>query len=236
MRTSRPMEQDRPRRALLLDALGTLLALEPPAPRLRRELAQRFGIEVTEAQAGEALAAEIAYYRAHLDEGRDASSLAALRRCCAEVLRAALPDSDRVTALDGAELTEALLASLRFTAFADVRPALIAARGRGQRVVVVSNWDVSLVEVLRRLELAPMLDAIVTSAQVGARKPSPQIFARALELAGAGAHECLHVGDSLEEDITGARAAGIAAILIRRGGAPVPEGVPTIETLAELET
>jgi putative hydrolase of the HAD superfamily len=223
-------------RALLLDALGTLVALEPPAPQLRRELAQRFGIEVSEAQAVRALAAEIAYYRSHLDDGRDASSVAALRRRCAEALRAALPRSDALAAVEIGELTGALLASLRFTAFPDAHPALEAARNRGRRLVVVSNWDVSLVEVLGRLELAALLDGIVTSAQVSARKPSPRIFGRALELAGVGADECLHVGDSIEEDIAGARAAGIAAILIRRDGAPGPSGVQTINTLAELET
>lgn len=223
-------------RALFLDALGTLLALEPPAPRLQRELAQRFGIEISEEQARAALATEIAYYRAHLDEGRDASSLATLRHRCAEVLRTALPESDLVAELDQGELTEALLASLHFTPFSDVHPALIAARSRGCRLVVVSNWDISLVEVLRRLELEPLLDGVVTSAQAGARKPSPRIFARALELAAASATECVHVGDSVEEDIAGARAAGIEAILIRRGGAPAPAGVPTIKTLAELDT
>ncbi len=222
--------------ALLLDALGTLVSLEPPAPRLRHELAERFGIEVSEAQAARALATEIAFYRSHLDDGRDASSLVALRRRCAEVLRAALPSSSALAALDAGELTEALLGSLHFTAFPDARPALETARSRGRLLIVVSNWDISLVEVLGRLELAPLLDGIVTSAQVGAGKPSPRIFGRALELAGVSARECLHVGDSLEEDIAGARAAGIAAILIRRDGAPGPAGVPTINSLAELET
>jgi putative hydrolase of the HAD superfamily len=62
----------------------------------------------------------------------------------------------------------------------------------------------------------------VTSATVGARKPDPEIFRAALEAAGCGAGEALHVGDSGEEDIAGARAAGIRAVLIdRRGGGDV---------------
>ena len=52
---------------ILLDALGTLVALAPPAPRLRVELAERFGLAVTEEQAASAIGAEIAYYRMHLD-------------------------------------------------------------------------------------------------------------------------------------------------------------------------
>ncbi len=55
---------DRPRRALLIDAMGTLVRLEAPAPRLRSELRARFGVVVSEAQAAAALAAEIAFYRA----------------------------------------------------------------------------------------------------------------------------------------------------------------------------
>jgi putative hydrolase of the HAD superfamily len=216
---------------ILLDALGTLVALEPPAPRLRVELAERFGLAVSEAQAADAIAAEIAYYRAHLDEGRDRAGLDALRARCAAILRSALPDA---AAIESARMVQALLASLRFTAFADARPALVAARARGQRLVVVSNWDVSLHDVLGALGLGPLLDGVLTSAEVGARKPSPAIFERALALVGATPAETIHVGDSLEEDVAGARAAGIAPVLVRRdGGQPAP-GVRTISSLDEL--
>lgn len=218
-------------RAILLDALGTLLALEPPAPRLRAVLAERFGLEVAETEAQHAIAAEITYYRSHLDEGRDPVALAALRGRCAEALRKGLPARERVAEIDNAALTDALLASLRFEAFADVRPALASARRRGQRLVVVSNWDVSLDEVLDRLELAHLLDGVVTSAAVGSRKPSTAIFEHALALAQVAPPDAIHVGDSLEEDVAGARAAGIEAVLIRRDGTPGPAGIRTVATL-----
>jgi putative hydrolase of the HAD superfamily len=222
------------RAALLIDGLGTLVGLEAPAPLLRRELEQRFGITVSEAQAHRALAAEIAFYRAQMNDGRDTDSLMALRRRCAEVLRNALPDSDRLARVDTASLTAALLASLRFTAFDDAREALLAARARGQRAIVVSNWDVSLLEVLELVGLAPLLHGAVTSAAIGARKPSPAIFEHALALAGAAPGQAIHVGDSLEEDVAGARACGIAAVLLRRDGEPGPAGVATIASLTQL--
>ena len=75
-------------KAVLLDALGTLLELEPPAPFLRRELAERFDVEIEEAEAERAFSAEISFYRDHLDDGRDEQSLASLRERCAEVLTA----------------------------------------------------------------------------------------------------------------------------------------------------
>ena len=221
--------------AILLDALGTLVALEPPAPHLRSELATRFGVDVSEAEAARAIAAEIAYYRAHLDEGRDSAGLAALRRRCADVLRSALPEG-LAGRLELDPLVDALLASLRFRAYPDVRPALQAARARGQRLVVVSNWDVSLVGVLRGLELEPLLNGILTSAVVGARKPAAAIFEQALALARVGPDQAIHVGDSLAEDVAGARAAGIEPVLIRRGGGPPVPGVRTVSSLSEVIT
>ena len=233
-----------PPAAILLDALGTLVALEPPAPLLRAELARRFGLGVSERQAERAIAAEIAYYRAHLDDGRDQESLEALRRRCAGVLRSELPAAD----LELDPLVDALLASLQFTPFADVRPALVEARTRGQRLVVVSNWDVSLHGVLRALELEPLLDGIVTSAGAGARKPAPAIFEQGLTIAGVEPGEAIHVGDSLDEDVAGARSAGIEPVLVlrepvlprrepvlvrREPGSTLP-GVRTISNLAEL--
>jgi putative hydrolase of the HAD superfamily len=227
-------ERPPPPTALLLDSLGTLVALEPPAPLLQRELAVRFGIEVSEAQSAAGLAAEISYYRARLHEGRDAASLAALHSECAEALRAGMPCPAVLAEVDTASLTEALLASLRFVAYPDAAPALAVARARGQTLVVVSNWDVSLADVLDRAGLAPLLDRILTAAELGVRKPSGEIFMRALAVAGVGPQEAVHVGDSLEEDVAGARAAGIEAVLLRRDGRPGPSGVRTIASLAEL--
>jgi putative hydrolase of the HAD superfamily len=208
------LESSREPGTITLDALGTLVELEPPAPHLAREL----GVPLDAAER--AIAAEIAYYRAHLDEGRDRAGVADLRRRCARVLASELSMSD--------DLTDVLLASLRFNVFADVEATLQVLRERGTRLVVVSNWDVSLHEVLARLELTPLLDGIVTSAEAGVRKPSPEIFAL------VGALPAIHVGDSLEEDVAGARAAGIEPVLIRRGGGPGPLGVRTIASLAEL--
>ena len=219
--------------ALLLDALGTLVALEPPAPRLRRALSSGFGISISESEAERAIAAEIAYYRSHLDEGRDEATLATLRRACAQVMGAALPNEARAS-LDPDALVSVLLRSLEFSVFDDVRPSLRQLRGRGLRLVVVSNWDVSLTDVLRRMDLTPLLDGIVTSAGAGARKPTAAIFERALRLAGASPGRAAHVGDGLVEDVEGARAAGIEPIFLRRDGGSGPPRVKTIESLTEL--
>jgi putative hydrolase of the HAD superfamily len=219
--------------ALLLDALGTLVALEPPAPKLRGALLQSFGVAVSEREAERAIAAEIAYYRSHLDEGRDQATLDELRRACAQVMWAALP-AEANERLDPEALVPVLLESLEFTVFDDVRPSLRELRDCGVSLVVVSNWDVSLTEVLGRVGLSPLLDGIVTSAAVGERKPAAGIFEHALRLARTVPGQAAHVGDSVLEDVEGARAAGIEAILVRRDGGSGPSGVRTISSLAEL--
>jgi putative hydrolase of the HAD superfamily len=219
-------------KAILLDALGTLIELQPPAPALCDELAQRFGIHMPVAQAEVAIATEIAYYRSHFDEGANPDELLELRRRCVLAMRDELPPEAVTVPVEA--LTEALLASITFRVFPDVGFALGSARTRGVRLVVVSNWDVSLHDVLARVGVAPLLNGVVTSAEYGARKPDPSIFADALELAGVPASKAVHVGDSLEDDVAGARAAGIEPVLIRRDGSPGPPDTRTITNLIEL--
>jgi putative hydrolase of the HAD superfamily len=224
---------------ILLDALGTLVELLAPAPRLVEALAAR-GVAVSERHAGAALREEIAYYRAHHDTATDTASLALLRARCTEVLREGLERAGAgVGALDDDGLRDALLAALRFRAYPEVPGALRALRRAGHRLVVVSNWDVSLHEALRSTGLAPLVDGAISSAEAGAAKPDPRIFARAIALAGghgARAKGGLHAGDSLEHDVAGARAAGLRPVLVARAGRPaaVPDGVAVIASLGEL--
>jgi putative hydrolase of the HAD superfamily len=193
-------------RAVFLDALGTLVELEPPWISLR----DRVPADVSDERLEGALRAEMAYYRDHAHEGRDESSLADLRERCAALV------SDEL----GTEITaDELVDAIRFDPYPDVVPALRGLRDRGQRLVAVSNWDCSLPRVLERCGLADLLDGAVSSAVAGARKPDPAIFAPALELAGCGPDQALHVGDTPEEDVAGARAAGIRPLLIDREGA-----------------
>ena len=213
-------------RAVLLDALGTLVHFEPPAPLLRAELRERLGVEVSAEAATAAIRDEIAFYKAHLHEGRDAASLADLRRRSADAMRPAL-------GIDG-DLTKALLAALRFRAYPDAAPALATLRDRGLAIVVVSNWDHSLHERLAETGLASLVDAAVASAELGHAKPDRAIFEHALALAGATAGEALHAGDSPEEDVAGALAAGLRAVLVARGASPEASPAPVIGSLAEL--
>jgi FMN phosphatase YigB (HAD superfamily) len=220
---------------VLLDSFGTLVSMEPPGPHLRDALA-RAGHRVGAERAAGAFRAEIAYYLEHHVEGRDPESLAELRDRCADVLRTALDEPG----LSHATARAALLGSIRFAAFPDAAPALRELRRRGLRLVVASNWDASLPEVLAQAGLKNLVDGVLPSAAVGAAKPARALFDAALELAGTSAEHAIYVGDSPANDVAGAAAAGIRAVLLRRGAerldrSAADAAVDGVRPLAEIE-
>jgi putative hydrolase of the HAD superfamily len=215
-------------RAVLLDALGTVVELQPPAPRLAR-LLRESGFEVSEEQAGAGFMAEIAYYLDHHLEGSDPERLARLRDRCAEEMRRALA----VPGLDHPTARRAMLGALEFRPYPDVLPALGELRERGVTLVIASNWDCSLPDWLAPTGIMELVDGVVTSAEVGAAKPEGRVFERALTVAGAEPGEALHAGDKVDNDVEGAAAAGIRAVLVQREGEP-PAGLAAIRSLREL--
>src|SRR3954447_26725605 len=158
-------------RAVFLDALGTLVELEPPWISLR----DMVPAEVSDEQLVEALRAEMAYYKEHAHEGRDEASLAELRERCAALV-------SRKLGLDVG--VDELVAAIRFSAYPDAIPALGGLRDRGLRLVVVSNWDCSLPRVLEGCGLGELPRGPGTPPQTRPPHPDPLIFERALELAG----------------------------------------------------
>jgi 2-haloalkanoic acid dehalogenase type II len=215
-------------KAVLLDALGTLVELQPPTPRLERLLAQS-GFEVSEERAAAGFAAEIAYYLDHHLEGSDRERLERLRDRCADEMRRAL----ELPELDHATARRMMLEALEFQPYPDVLPALGELRERGLTLVVASNWDCSLSDWLEPAGITDLVDGVVTSAEVGAPKPHPRVFERALAIAGVAPSEALHVGDKVDNDVDGAAAAGVRAVLLQREGEP-PVGVEAIRSLREL--
>jgi putative hydrolase of the HAD superfamily len=213
---------------VFLDALGTLVRLEPPAPRLRALLAEQ-GHDVSDHHAEAAFGAEISYYVEHHLEGSDEAALDNLRDRCASVLLDALA----LPELDHAGARHAMLAALSFQPYPEVPDTLRALHERGNPLIAVSNWDCSLCRWLEDAGLLDLLDGVISSGASGVAKPDPAIFLRALWYAGADPGDVLHVGDSLDKDVAGARAAHIRPVLLCRDGEP-PEGVQTIATLADL--
>jgi len=175
--------------AVTLDAFGTLLELRDPIGNLERLLP---GFDRSSIEG--AFEREAEFYAAHSLEARDAASLTKLREACAAVFNAALGSS-----LKPSEYTDAL----EFAWIDGAVDAVRKLRARGLAVAVVSNWDISLHDHAAELD-AP----VFTSAEAGARKPDPAVFALALQRLGVSARRALHVGDT-DDDRDGARAAGM---------------------------
>jgi HAD superfamily hydrolase (TIGR01509 family) len=128
---------------------------------------------------------------------------------------------------------------------------LAALRARGLKLGLVSNahfLPALMLEDFERLGLAQYMDAIVTSSQLGVRKPHPAIFERVLAELGVSPEEALFVGDKVREDVEGPKALGMRAVLTQQfrqeefggsGSTPdlvigsLPELVPYIDGLAE---
>lgn len=123
--------------------------------------------------------------------------------------------------------------------FDDVVPLIEELRGRGIKVVVITNGasDVQR-EKLEVLGLTDLVDGVVVSGELGIEKPDPRIFAAALAVAGVAADRAVHVGDSLRSDVGGALASGITAVWLNREDAVLGPDDPApdleVASLAEL--
>jgi putative hydrolase of the HAD superfamily len=106
--------------------------------------------------------------------------------------------------------------SAHFELYDDAAPVLEALARQGLRIGLLSNSARDLEEFVAHHGLAA--DALLTSASHGKTKPHESIFLAILALLGVVPSEALMVGDTLDEDVEGARAIGMAALLVDRDG------------------
>jgi putative hydrolase of the HAD superfamily len=137
-----------------------------------------------------------------------------------------------------------------FGFYADARDRAIAAirlypdavetvrglRGLGLKVGVLTNGPS---EMQRRkvglLGLEDELDAVAISSEIGASKPEPEAYAKAVAMLGLEPPEVAMVGDHVENDVAGALAADLgAAIWVERYPGELPEGARLARELAEV--
>jgi putative hydrolase of the HAD superfamily len=142
-----------------------------------------------------------------------------------------------------AELYQRFAHGEAWEVYPEVPEVLSALRGLGLRLAVAANWDPRLPYLLGELALAPHFDAVVTSAEVGAEKPDRRVFSAALERLGVEPAAALHVGDRRLEDLEGAMAAGMRALLVdrhgrhaRKHGPPPPADLTGLPHLAAVLT
>ncbi|MGD1020181.1 MAG: HAD-IA family hydrolase [Verrucomicrobiia bacterium] len=196
------------RRAIFFDVGGTLIRPHPSVGAVYASVARRYGISRTADEM----------------EGAFRRSWAALKRPGLTVSRKEWWRElvFRVLGLENQacfeELYEVFARPDAWRVFPEVEDTLREARARGLHVGVLSNWDERLRGLLEGLGLARHFDSLTISCEVGVEKPAAEIFLAALRAAGVSAGRAVHVGDSYEEDVRGAEAAGISAVLVDREG------------------
>jgi putative hydrolase of the HAD superfamily len=122
-----------------------------------------------------------------------------------------------------------------YRVFDDVCHTLDALRAAGLRVGAVSNSDGDYQRrKLATVGLADAFDATVFSGDLGVAKPDPAIFLAGATALGTAPERTVYVGDRLEIDARGARAAGLIAVWLDRRRDGVPQDEPDITRIAGL--
>lgn len=118
--------------------------------------------------------------------------------------------------------------------YPDTLPVLRRLKEEGFELGIVSNFDSRLFRVLKGLGLSDLFATVTISSLAHAAKPAPRIFEVALEKHAVDPDEAVHVGDSLTEDVEGARKAGLTGVYLDREGISIPPSVHTVTTLEEI--
>jgi putative hydrolase of the HAD superfamily len=213
-------------RWIAFDVVGTLMHPEPSAAdvylavagrhgsrRSRDEIARRFGMAFEKSEQADLRASG----RARLATS-EAHERARWRAIVADVI-------DDVPDVDGCfeELFEHFSRSSAWRCFPEVPEVLSKLVNRGYQLALATNFDARLHKVCAEIPAIEQIRVRVISSEVGYRKPGKPFFDALLKSTGARPGDVLMVGDDRENDILGAQAAGIDAVMINRR-APQAEG------------
>ncbi|MGH2977397.1 MAG: HAD family hydrolase, partial [Gaiellaceae bacterium] len=151
-------------------------------------------------------------------------------RCTERIVRGMGGDADSAYAC-AVEITRAWEHHENFELYDDMPDALAALRSAGLSIGLVSNSarDVREFALHHGLDV----DAGISSFHHGRSKPHASIFRAVLDLLGVEPPDAAMVGDTIADDVEGALALGMRAILLDREGAH-PDFEPRAESLNEL--
>ncbi len=139
-----------------------------------------------------------------------------------------LPDGPQVTDLVEAGIAEHMRHLARAMEFPEAHRAVLDALQPRFRMAVISNFDhgPTVEQALRMHGIRERFEVVLVSADVGWRKPRPEIFREAFSRMGIDARDAIFVGDSPEVDVLGAQAVGLDVIWIDNGTKTLPPGTP----------
>lgn len=217
---------DRAPPVVFLDAVGTLFGVRGGVGEIYREFALGYGVDC------ESGAIDRAFYKAF--KSADPGIFAGVMRAEIPALEYGwwqeinrqtfmeLGQLDRFTDFEAffGELYAYFATAEAWMVYPDTIPALERWQQQGWKLGVLSNFDTRLYQVLKELHLDGFFSAVTISTEVGASKPDPQIFQRAIEhhheSLSADISHIWHIGDSKLEDYQGATDFGIKAWWLQR--------------------
>jgi HAD superfamily hydrolase (TIGR01549 family) len=200
--------------AVLFDVDFTIARPGPElGPEGYRQLGARFGLELDPARYGEAREKAVEGIRRHPELEHDEEIWVAFTE---RIIRGMGGDADSANECAVA-MTRAWEHAEHFELYEDALPVLADLRARGLKLGLVSNTGRNLEEFVAHHRLD--VDAALGSGAFGRTKPHPAIFEEVLGRLEVGPADAAMIGDSPEDDIEGARAAGIeVAFLLDRDG------------------
>ena len=212
-------------KAVLFDVDFTLAKPGPDlGPEGYRRVGERYGLNLDPARYPEARTAAIEALERHPELRHEEELWFAFTE---RIVRGMGGDSDAARDL-AVEMTRLWEHSENFDLYDDALPVMETLRRHGLKLGLVSNSAREIDDFVAHHALD--VDCALTSRSHGWTKPHESIFRAALELLGVGPEEAAMVGDSVEDDIEGARALGIRAFLIDREGRH-PEAVERLPDL-----
>ena len=198
-------------RAVLFDVDFTLCRPGPElSPERYARIAARHGVELDTTRHDEAREAAVLNLKRHPELLHDDSVWHAFT----EEIFVGMGGPADLASECATEIEQGWEAPENFELYEDALPVLEELRAAGLRIGLVSNGIRDLTEFVAHHLLE--VDAIVDSRRHGRVKPHPTIFQAALDLLGVAPVEAAMVGDSLDEDVEGARALGMRALLVDR--------------------
>jgi HAD superfamily hydrolase (TIGR01549 family) len=212
-------------RAVLFDVDFTLVRPGPDlGPESYERIGQRFGLALDAARYEEARIAALVDLKRHPELEHDEEIWVAFTE---RIIRGMGGDAD--TAYECAvEITQGWSRSESFELFEDTLPVLDELRAHGLKLGLVSNSARDMHAFARHHRLD--VDAGISSFFHGKTKPHASIFNAMLDLLEVAAAEAVMIGDTIEDDIEGARSVGMRAVLVDREGRYGPD----VEALGDL--
>lgn len=203
-------------RAVLFDAVGTLLRPEPAVAVAYAAAGRRHGAMLDDGEAGCRFQHAVARQdeldrRLHANRTCQAREVDRWRQIVADVF-AGEASVDAIFA----DLWQHFASPASFRLFDDAASSWQRLAGAGVTVGIASNFDDRLIAICRATEPLAACPHVFVSSQVGWRKPGQAFFAAIEERLGLTPAELMLVGDDLENDYRAALAAGWQAVLVDR--------------------